>query len=227
MSRHLVPLFVLLSLLLGSCSGEDYYFESLSYTIAASSQGTAYECGLEFVSLDPGLSSVDILVPYARGEISSGPVVMLGKAEIKPTITELDNGLLLCMEFSQMKVGQMESIELRYVVSEGTDLRPGSRIRVRTLGLGGNATLHALSLKLPDGLTVSKVETPQGTVKAGGAGGVPLDLGQEPVELVFVLRRVTPLDNPYVSWGIGLGCVAIVAGFLLYRMYGRPRGKSG
>jgi hypothetical protein len=91
-------------------------------------------------------------------------------------------------------------------------------VEVRTFGLGGDVTTHALNLKLPRGFTVSKIETADGTLRSGRAG-IPLDLGREPVVLFFVLRRTTILDNRYVSLGLTLGVIGIAVGGILYILY--------
>jgi hypothetical protein len=136
-------------------------------------------------------------------------------------------------EFDGMKVGQVETLSLRYSVNKGTALEAGARVEVRTFGLGGNVTTHALNLKLPRGFTVSKIETSDGTLRSGRAG-IPLDLGMEPVVLFFVLRKTTILDNRYVSLGLTLGVIAVAVGGVLYILYrkkiiftGLGKGKSG
>jgi hypothetical protein len=219
MLRKIVP-FVALLALLGSCSASDYYFESLTYNVESSPRGTSYTCSLQFVSLVPGLDSIEITIPYGSGEIKAQPIVFLGKAQVTPTMTDVEGMSHLAIDFEGMKVGELQTLSLNYNIDQGTELEAGARVEIRTFGLGGDVTTHALNLKLPRGFTVSKIETPDGALRSGRAG-IPLDLGREPVVLFFVIRRTTILDVRYVSLGLTLGIVAIVVGGVLYFLYRR------
>jgi hypothetical protein len=220
----LLPAFLLL---MGPAMASEYYYESLSYAIEARPQGIAYACSLQFTSLKAGLSQVELTIPYAASQISSGPTVILDDREVRPEMVPEGNGTHLVLPCDEKRVGEMGSIGLSYLAGEGVTVGPGAKIPVRTLGLGANVTIHALSLNLPDGYTVSKVETPQGIIKESGSGGIPLEIGTRSVELVFVIRRTTPLDNPYVVWGIVLGSVAVVGGIVAYTLFWRKRRAGG
>ena len=226
MHRWLIPLLGALAILGPAAAASDYYFESLSYTIQVWPQGIAYGCSLQFTSLKPGLSEVGLTIPYPLLEISSGPTVILDEKEVDPEISDHNGVTHLVLSFDGKRVGEIGDLDLTYVAGQGITIAPGARIPVRTLGLGGNVTVQALSLKLPQGFTVSRVETPQGVVKQSRSGGVPLDIGMQSVELVFVIRRTTLLDNPYVSLGIVLGSLAVAAGLAVYVVYRRKRMRA-
>ena len=212
----LVALFFLLT----ACSASEYTFESLTYNIESSPRGTSYTCSLQFVSLTPDLNSIEVTIPYDYGEITSQLIVFLGKTQVTPTIRELDGGTHLTVDFDGMKVGELETLSLRYGIDEGTGVEAGARVEIRTFGLGADVTTHAINLKLPKGVTVSKIETKDGVIRSGRSG-VPLDLGMEPVVLYFILRSITILDNPYVTLGLTLGIIACAAGGVLYFLYRR------
>jgi hypothetical protein len=221
MRRWLISLLLFLSV--GPALAADYYFESLSYTIEARPQGIAYACSLQFTSLKAGLNQVELTIPYQASEISSGPTVILDKRAVQPGMVTQEDGIHLVLPCEEKRVGEMGSLGLTFIAGEGVTIGPGARIPVRTLGLGGNVTIHALSLNLPDGHTVSRVETPDGVIRESGSGGIPLDIGTSSVRLVFVVRRTTPLDNPYVVWGIILSSVAVIGGIAAYLFYRRRR----
>ena len=163
------------------------------------------------------------LVYFESGRISSGPTVILDKKAVKPEVVAQANGTHLVLPCDEKRVGEMGSLGLTFIAGEGVAIGPGARIPLRTLGLGGNVTIHALSLNLPDGYTVSRVETPDGVIRESGSGGIPLDIGTSSVELAFIIRRTTILDNPYVVWGIILGSVAVIGGITTYLFYRRRR----
>lgn len=204
-----------------SLGASDHYYESLSYTIETNPTTTTYACSLHFVSLIKDLSQLEIIIPYPRAEISSDPVVIVGKTVIDPITTSDAEVTILGISFDPMKVGQMETMDLRFRIGRGTEIGPGAVVEVRTLGLAGNVTYHSLGLKLPPGFAVSRVETPQGSVRPGGGEGVPLQLGTEPVILEFVLRRRTILDNAYFMLGLVVAIIAAAIGVPLYVRYRR------
>jgi len=211
-----------LVLLLASCLAEEsHYFESISYSIETSQMGISMTCKMQVVSLQANLSSVNISVPYPPGDLLSEPIVMVGKKVVAPTIRTGENETVLSVGLAGMKLGQLESITLRYIVRGGITLGPGSRVEVRTLGLGGGATGQTLGLKLPKGLTISRIETPYGSVRPGKSGA-SLHLGAESTRVVLVVRRTNLLDNRYAAWGIALAIVAVPAG-LLFRRWRRKR----
>lgn len=222
-----LSLYFVFVLFLVSCIADQYYYESVSYVVETSSKGTFTACSLQIVSLQPDLSSLEIIIPYSMDEFSTLPIALVGKTELKPEIVESGEQLTLRINFSEMKVGEMEYIRVRFTTNQGVDLKPGSRVEVKTLGLGGNITAQALNLKLPKGLTVARIETQSGVVKPGSSGDAPITLGRDPVSLIFFIRRATPLDNPYVVWGIGLGIIGIVAGYILYRRYRSLKPDAG
>jgi len=211
-------LWVLPFLFLASCLAEEsHYFESVSYTIETSQMGTSLTCRLQIVSLQPNLSAVDIRLPYPYADLLSQPILMVGKSVVTPSIGLRENETVLTIGLGGMRVGQVESVDILYIVRGGIDLEPGSRVEVRTLGLGAGATAQALSLKLRKGLTIARIETPYGSVKPGKSGPV-LSLGAEPTRLVLVVRHTNLLDNRYVVWGIAIAVLAAIpAGWLLYR----------
>jgi hypothetical protein len=113
---------------------------------------------------------------------------------------------------------------MRYGVAEGVEVEHGAKVEVRTLGLGGNITIQALNLRLHNGLTVSRIETPDGVIKPNQAG-IPLTLSKESVTLVFGIRRTNLLDNRNVVLGLELGVLGVVAGGLIYVWYRRKTSK--
>jgi len=213
----MLPALVLL-FLLATCSGSEYYFESLTYNVESSTRGTSYACSLQFVSLEKNLESIELTIPYDLEDITVQPVVFLGKRQVTPEISEEEGETDLYIELDGMKIGELETLSLQYSTEEGVELEAGARVEVRTFGLGGDVTTHAINLKLPRGFTISRIETPDGVLRSGSSG-IPLDLGREPVVLFFVLRRTNILDNTYVSLGILLGAVAAVIGGILYVLY--------
>jgi hypothetical protein len=219
MMKHFLPL-VLLLVLPATCLASDYYFESLTYNIESSPRGTSYTCSLQFVSLRPDLKSVEVTIPYAFEEITSQLITFLGKTQVQPTMSDVDGGTHLTINFDGMKVGELETLSLRYGIDEGTGVSAGARVEVRTFGLEADVTTHALNLKLPRGFTVSRIETPDGVLRSGRSG-IPLDLGRESLVLYFVIRRLTILDNSYVTLGLSLGVIAVVVGGVLYFLYRR------
>jgi len=209
--------FLPILFLASSLAEESHYFESVSYSIETSQVGTSLTCELQVVSLQPNLSSVDVRVPYPSSALLSQPILMVGKSVVTPSIRLLENETVLTIGLGGMKVGQVKSVGIWYIVRGGIDLEPGSRVEVRTLGLGAEATAQALSLKLRKGLTISMIETPYGSVRPGKAGAV-LSLGGEPTRLVLVVRHTNLLDNRYVVWGIAIAALAAVpTGWFLYR----------
>ena len=228
MSWRILSVLMLL-LLLASCSGSEYYFESLTYNVESSPRGTSYTCSLDFVSLVRDLESIEVTIPYDLEDIMVQPVVFLGKRQVTPEITEGEGETDLLIDLDGMKVGELETLSLQYSTEEGVELKAGARVEVRTFGLGGDVTTHAINLKLPKGFTISRIETPDGVLRSGSSG-IPLDLGREPVVLFFVLRRTNILDNTYVSLGIFLGAIVAIVGGILYVLYRKKlilAGKSG
>ncbi len=220
------PAFLVSAFLLLACqvAADDHYYESLSYTIETSAASTAYACRLSLVSLVTNLSRIQITVPFAREELAADPVVFLGKTGLQPKVTPRDGSTLLDVSFRGMKVGEMNTVDLRYVVKKGTAIKPGASIEVRTLGLAGNVTYHTLSLKLPGNYVISKIQTPDGIVK--GSGGVPLNLGTEPVSLSFVVRKKNLLDSGYFVWGLAIAIIGLIAGSATYVWYAKVRPKA-
>lgn len=217
-------LYAVLLLLTASCFADQYYFETVSYDIQTSAAQTRSSCHLQMVSLRPDLSSLRITLPYSLEELSSA-TVLVGKNVVQPEIHESGNVSVLRIGFSAMKVGEVRDITIKYATRGGVDLRPGARVEVRTLGLDENITAQAMNLELPKGLTVASIETPYGVVKAGRSGGIPLIMEKKPTKLIFVIRRLTLLDNRYFVWGTALVLIALPLTWILYRKY--RRGPSG
>lgn len=211
-------LWVLPILFLASCLAEEsHYFESVSYSIETSQVGTSVTCKLQIVSLQPNLSSVEIRVPYPADDLLAQPILMVGKTVVAPGIMPRENETVLTISLGGMKVGQVESLAIRYNVRGGTYPEPGSMVEVRTLGLGAGVTEQAIGLNLPKGLTISRIETPYGSVKPGKSGAA-LSLGPEPTKLILVVRHTNLLDNRYVVWGIAIAVLAAIpAAWLVHR----------
>jgi hypothetical protein len=211
-------------LLLPLCVAEDYSFESVAYDVQTSPNWTVYDCALQIVALKPDLSHLEIMIPYPPGELQPEPLVFVGQTQLDPGISEEGDGSLLSLDMAEMKIGEMANINMRYGVAEGVEVEHGAEVEVRTLGLGGNITIQALNLRLRDGLTVSRIETPDGVIKPNQAG-IPLTLSKESVTLVFGIRRTNLLDNRNVVLGLELGVLGVVAGGLIYVWYRRKTSK--
>lgn len=213
----LLALLVLIFLV--PCQCQDHYYESVSYKVEPSSSGVYLQCSARFVALEPGISSIDVTVPYPLEELREAPKVMVGKSVVDPVISEGEESTSMGIEFPPLMVGELENLVIQFSTVRGQPPEGGSRIEVRTLELGGNVTSQLLTLELPNDLTVARVETEDGTSKPGGGGPIPLS--SETLTLYFVLRNKTILDNRYFRWGLIIVAISVPVALLVRRRYAR------
>ncbi len=210
-----LALWLALSLLIGrGLALDQYYYESVSYSFETSPLKTYVTCSMQVVALDPGLSSLTLRIPYPQGHVESGPTILMEKSVVKPAVTDLGNATEVCVNLPRVRVGQMVSLTLQYSLVGGTEIRHGSRLEVRTLDLDANVSEQALGLKLPKGFTISRIEVLDGSYRPGASGAV-VDLGSRSATMVFVVRRTTILDSPYVLLAMFLSASVFAVGWAL------------
>ncbi len=214
----LFPVIILI-LLAGSCLGQDYYYESVTYQIEPSSSRILYQCSMSMASLNSNLTQLEIGMPFKLSQLTSVPKVLVGKSVVEPQVITGEDNTTLLIGLPGMKVGDMNTVVIQFSTTQGVEPEPGSGVPIRTLDLGGEVTSQILSLDLPSSLTVDKVEVPNGTIKPGSSSGVQLPVGGEAAELVFVLRKKTMLDNRYFRWSLIVAAIAIPSGYIIHRRY--------